>query len=111
VNLNKHSIINDKDGALLCTKIKTVNDQLINIFIPKVEDVKICPWSHLNKLMEYCNITFTDNSDYIWRQPKGGSHLTTYHIRKILLNNLTNADIPSHFTSQLILINTLRSRI
>jgi hypothetical protein len=49
--------------------------------------------------MEYCNITFTDDSDYIWRQPKGGSHLTTYHIRKILLNNLTNADIPSHFTA------------
>jgi site-specific recombinase XerD len=64
-----------------------------------VEDTRICPWSHLNKLMEYNEITFTDNSEYIWRQPKGGSHLTTYHIRKVLMNNLTRAGIPPHFTA------------
>jgi hypothetical protein len=75
-------------------KIKTINDQLVNVFIPKVEDVRICPQSDLNKLMEYNSITFSDNSDYIWR-----SYLTTYHIRKILLNNLTKAGIPPHFTA------------
>jgi site-specific recombinase XerD len=49
--------------------------------------------------MEYNEINFTEDSDYIWRQPKGGSHLTTYHIRKILLNNLNKAGIPPHFTA------------
>jgi hypothetical protein len=64
-NLNKQNIRQEKDGALLCTKIKTVNDQLVNVFIPKVEDNRICPWSHFNKLMEYNHITFTDNLNYI----------------------------------------------
>jgi hypothetical protein len=98
-NLNEQSIIQQNDGALLWTRIKTVNNQLVNIFIPKVEDTRICPWSHLNKLMEYNDIAFTDNLNYIWRQLKGGSHLTTYHIRKILINNSTKAGIPSHFTA------------
>jgi hypothetical protein len=66
-NLNKQSIKHYDDGALLCTKVKTVNDHLVNVFIPKVEDTRICPWSHLNKLMEYNEITFTDNFNYIWR--------------------------------------------
>jgi site-specific recombinase XerD len=98
-NLSKQSIKHEKEGALLCTKVKTVNDQLVNVFIPKVEDIRICPWSHLNKLMEYNEINFTDNLDYIWLQPKGGSHLTTHHIWKILLNDLTKAGILSHFTA------------
>jgi site-specific recombinase XerD len=98
-NLNKQSLIQHDDGALLSTKIKTVNDQLVNIFIPKVEDVRIYPWSHLNKLMEYNDINFTDNLNLIWRQPKGGSQLTTYHIRKILTDNLAKAGISFHFTS------------
>jgi integrase len=98
-NLNKQSVKQQKDGALLCTKIKTVNDQLANIFIPKVEDTRICPWSHLNKLMEYNDISFKDDVNSIWKQPKGGSQLTTYHIRKILTENLSKAGIPSHFTA------------
>jgi integrase len=98
-NLNKRSIIQQDDGVFLCTKIKTINNQLVNVFIQKVEDKRICPWSHLNKLMEYNDITFTDNFYLLWRQPKGGSQLTTYYIRKILTDNLIKASIPSHFTA------------
>jgi hypothetical protein len=65
-NLNKQSIKLYGDGAILCTKIKTVNDQLVNVFIPKVEDAKICLWFYLNKLMEYNDITFIDDLNYIW---------------------------------------------
>jgi hypothetical protein len=31
-NLNRQSIIEQSDGALLRTKIRTVNDQLVNVF-------------------------------------------------------------------------------
>jgi hypothetical protein len=60
-NLNRQSIRPYDDDTLLYTKIKTVDDQLVNVFIPKVEDTRICLWSHLNKLMEYNDITSTDN--------------------------------------------------
>jgi hypothetical protein len=42
-NLNIQSPILQDDGALLYTTIKTANDQLVNIFIPKVKNTRICP--------------------------------------------------------------------
>jgi hypothetical protein len=47
----------DSEGALLSTKIKTVNDQL-HPKIGRFKDLFI-PWSHLNKLLEYNDINFT----------------------------------------------------
>jgi hypothetical protein len=49
--------------------------------------------------MEYNDIIFADHLNFIWRQPKGGSQLTAYHIRKNLINNLIKSCIPSHFTA------------
>jgi integrase len=42
VNLNRQNIKEETDGVLLCTNIKTVNDQLVNVFIPKIKDTRIC---------------------------------------------------------------------
>jgi hypothetical protein len=98
-NLNRQNFREDSESALLCTKIETVSDQLINIFIQKLKNIRICLWFYLSKLLEYNGFNFSDNSELIWCQPKEDSRLTSYHVRKILTDNLSKLSIPFSFTA------------
>jgi hypothetical protein len=60
-------------------------------------DLRICPWYHLQEMKKFNNFFFKNKCAFLWCQPGGDSHLTTYYVRMILSETLKFAGIQDLF--------------